>query len=277
MQDLKLASLALVGLTGVGLLIGERSGATSASGPPADDSTIGTVRSVGLMVNAPTGGGSADFPDLAFMGTFEKTRVALLLEHPAGGLIDLVPDASSLTVFRDDRGTDLRKQDAPFGPFEMMPRVAEDGRSLVFVVPSETLPDARASRLTVQGVVAALAAESTQVHRSEPAAIEDGAALTAGPWSFQLSEVGPSQWGDGWSLTLNSRTDVSTVVRYALVDGAGAEIALDVSMTMSGGGSWQQTLESAQAVERGSLLVESWKDPEVVRVPFEVSLGLGLH
>ena len=229
-----------------------------AEGPPP------TVSVVGLMVNMPIGGGSPEFPELAFFGTFDRTSVALKLDYPPGGLIDLRREDSTLTMFADDHGNDLRKLDQAFGPFEMNPRVAEDGKSLVFIAASKSLPHGRCNRLLVKGEVAALRAETKLIGRARRVEIAEGTRFSIGPYSFEVSSAGPSEWSEGWSVTLVSNTDLSGIVRYALVDASDNEVPLQPSMSIAGGGEWQQTLECERSFEQATFLVEYWESPEVV-------------
>lgn len=104
-----------------------------------------------------------------------------------------------------------------------------------------------------------------------------GTQVEVGPYSFEVIEAGPSEWSEGWAFSLRSEADLSAIVRYALVDQQGQELELNRGWSMSGGGTWTQSLVCATAQERATLVVEYWKDPEVVRVPFDLSPGLGLR
>ena len=73
------------------------------------------------------------------------------------------------------------------------------------------------------------------------------------------------------------KTDLAPVLRYALVDAEGAETELQTSMSMSGMGTWKQTLVHPTPLETGSLRIEYWADPGQVELPFSVSAGLGLR
>ncbi|MEM7309070.1 MAG: hypothetical protein AAF682_20470 [Planctomycetota bacterium] len=241
------------------------------------------VKPVGLMINAPVHTGEDPAlednfgVELAFFGTFERTRMALELFYPKGGIIDLDNEASTLSLFEDDRATDLRKEDEHFGPFEMMPRMSEDGRYLAFVVPSDKLPDKNASKLYAKGVVAVRVATRAAEFDAEGVLFDEGTELSLGDFDFEITEAGPSSWGDGHSITLQTDRDTVRIVRYAFVDADGNEHELSPSMSMSGMGTWQQTLESDEELGRGTLRIECWQDMHTVEVPFEAEAGLGLR
>ncbi len=241
------------------------------------------VYPVGIMINSPTHTGADPESDdtfavdLAFYGTFEKTRLALELVFPKGGIIELKNEESELTVFEDDKGTDLRKTDQFFGPFEMMPRVAEDGRHLVFVAGSDKLPYPTASKLAAKGKVAVLVADQAESFKVENVKVAEGTTFSVAGFDFEIREVGASEWGEGYSLTLVTKTDPGPIVSYGMIDGEGQSIELRPTMSMSGGGSWQQTLDYDRPVEVAAFVVEAWQDPELLSIPFEVSAGLGLR
>ena len=284
-----LGTLAIVIGAGVVLLRGEQEPAVDFPRPSARRSVHGasespaTVRPAGLMINAPvhTGedpeSGDSFGVDLAFFGSFERTRVALELHYPKGGIIDLDNEASAVARFEDDRGSDLRKQENTFGAFEMMPRVSEDGRYLVFVAASDKLPDPAAARVAVEGTAALQVASSAETFRVEQLELSAGTEFSVGGYDFEITEVGPSAWGEGHSITLKTDRDTTAIVRYGLVDAAGNAIELSPSMSMTGMGSWSQTLDCEQELERATFELECWQDLQTVQVPFSVEAGIGLR
>lgn len=253
--------------------------ATPARAARAADSP--DVRVAGLMVNSPTrtGDPSSDGTfgvDLAFFGTFERTRLALELTRPEGGVLGIDDDRSRVTRFADDQGTDLARADNPFGPFEMLPRISPDGRHVVFVIPSESLPHERAARISAAGVVALRVASRREAFTAPDVHLAAGSSFSLAGFDFEVESAGKSEWGEGWSLTLAASSDLSPIARWALVLD-GAEVELRPSMSMSGMGVWRQTLELEHAVERASFRVECWQDLATVEVPFNVDAGLGLR
>jgi len=244
---------------------------------------VANCRPVGVMVNAPIdmGGtedeGMEDFPDLAFAGTFEQTRLAIRLDYPRGGIVELRGDHSVLDSFQDDLGADLRKEGAQFGPFEMMSQVSDDRRSVVFVVPSDRLPGPRATRLTASGTVALLVSNSNTEARSPVVSLAVGESIVAGPFTFRITRVGASEWNTGWSITLSTKQDLGGVRGFALIEADGTRVELSPSMSISGGGTWSQTLECERELESGALVIDYWESPRLAQLPFEVSAGLGLR
>jgi hypothetical protein len=247
----------------------------------ADTATPG-FRVAGVQVNSPAFSSAPTSDDvfgveLAFFGSSARTSLALEYTREQGGLIGLDGQASTLARFGDDHGTDLKGQSSFFGPFEGNPRLSEDGQHVLFVIPSETQPHAAAARLRAQGELGLMVASKTATVDSEPFDLEVGESLEVGPLAFEITEAGPSAWGDGHSITLSSRKDLVEVVGWALVLDDGTDLELTPSMSMSGMGVWQQTLDFDHEVEHARLRIERWTDLQHVKVPFEVSTGLGLR
>jgi len=238
-----------------------------------------SARVVGVMVNAPTRGASEHFEELAFFGTTEKTRVAVEIFHGEGGLIDVRREESTIERFSDDRGTDFLDPDDFFGPVEMMPRIAEDGRSAVFVVSSDELPAAGASRITIQGEVSIVVADERAVSDATGIELSVGTTFSVAGFEFEVTESAGSEWSEGWNTTLQLREDPSAIVRWALVDPkTGTETEWNPTMSMSGGDIWQQTLESpTELAGPVTVRIEAWVDPQVVALPLELSTGLSLR
>lgn len=256
---------------------------TTTATPVATAAATPGFRAAGLTINTPVHTGvdpssDDDFGvELAFFGTFARTSLAIEYRHAAGGMLELDGEASRLERFTDDRGTDLANEDAPFGPFDTMARVSEDGRHIVFVVPSDALPAAGATGVTAAGVLAVRCGSRKEDVASETVALRKGGTLAVGGHELAIREVGPSQWGEGHALTLESRTDLAAIEAWTLVLPDGREVEASPSMSMSGMGTWQQTLELEEPVERASLRIARWADLRTIEVPFEVSAGLGLR
>lgn len=236
-----------------------------------------TLRAAGVLINSPLRTSGEDTEELAFFGTLSRTSLALELFVPQGGLIDMDRERSQVTLFTDDQGTDLLDEDELFGPIEMSPRIAPDGRSLAFVIGSKTLPHKLASRLRVQGKVLVRQATERVTYESKALALAVGTAFQLGAFRFEVSESEPSSWGEGWSTTLVTRQDPGAIVAWKLVDEHGVEHEWPCNMSIDGGGTWYRTLSSPERVEQAVVRIEAWKDVREGQVPFDVEAGLGLR
>lgn len=241
-----------------------------------------SVRVAGVMINSPLRTGSdpsvrgAVGVDLAFMGTHKRTRVALELDYPGGGVLDVDVEASSLSLFEDDMGTNLRDPGASFGPFELMTRRSQDGRFLAFVLPSGKAPYSTATTLHAEGVVAVQVAKDAQEFVSDSIALNEGSTFSVGGYEFEIVQIEQASFGKGHSITVRTAKDTAAILRYCLIDSDGLEVELTPTINRSGTGTWQQTLRYDRPLAVASLRVECWQDLRTVEVPFEVEVGLGL-
>lgn len=235
------------------------------------------VRVVGLMVNGETREELGGEPQLAFLGAQARTRVALEVVLPSGGIIDLDRESSSLELFRDDRGTNLAEEQPLGGPYEMLPSLAEDGRSIVTIAASNRLPATGAARIELRGSLSLITASVQKTHLSDPVELAPGAQLSAGPWSFEVTETGQAEWSDQWSFTLQTEDDLTPVLFWHVIDSAGARSEADPWMSMSFNSTRRQSLQCEQPVGPVRLELVAWDDARRVQVPFQTQVGLGLR
>jgi len=282
---MNLSSLALIGLlaipTGLGVVaLGQQK--TQKPGAASPVAQTPGFRIAGIQVNSPVHTGADPASDdtfgvqLAFFGTFARTSVAIELSRDAGGIIGLEDGSCRLARFADDRGTNLVKKDAFPGPFELS-RVSDDGRHLVFSVASDALPDPVAARLSLAGKLALRVATAQETFTAEDVDLDEGARFGVGGFALEVRGNEPSEWGEGYALTVASKRDLGTIVSWALVLDDGTEVELRPSMSMSGMGQWEQTLQLDREIEQAHFRITCWKDLQVVELPFEVSAGLGLR
>ena len=203
-------------------------------GMPRADTAVPKARAevVGVMVARPTAASTDSFERLGFAGTFSHTRLSIQMHNQAGGIIDLLRDDCRIEWFGDDQGTDLVDPEEMFGPIEMMPDIAEDGRSLVFIVGSKRSPHPKASRLEARGTLAVVCASQTERQEAR-VSLQKGAKFALGSYEFEVTATGKSQWSDGWTFELTSKQDLSPIVQFSLVTDGSAE-ELQRSMSMSG-------------------------------------------
>jgi hypothetical protein len=265
---LALIALAAI-LAGIGLVVSRQ------ESPPSEAPTASepAIRAVGLMVNAPVlaaGGG-----ELAFPITRSRTSVALELVFPAGELVGLVPAESDVRVFRDDLGLDLRRLEG-FGSLDVLPRIAPDRGSMVFLVSSDRAPTSGATALELAGSLSMLVAHERTLDASEPTPLVPDALLETGPIAWRVVSCGPSRYGAGWSLELETDSDPGSVHAFALRTESGARHELTPLLTINGAESWTLDLICDVPVAHGSLEVERWQEPERVVFRFEARVALGL-
>jgi hypothetical protein len=160
----------------------------------------------------------------------------------------------------------------------MMTRTSEGGQHLVFSIPSDRLPHAEAARVRVKGVLGLQVATETASYTAKGVVLQSGEDVSIGDHALRIESVGPNEWmGEGYSLTVSSSSDLAGILAWAFVLPDGTEVPLSPSMSMSGMGQWQQTLNYDRELEEIALRITSWKDLRKISVPFELATGLGLR
>jgi len=213
---------------------------------------------------------------------FPGVTVALLVTSPAGGLIEFDSRASEVTKLVDNKGTDLMVR----GEFSMpgftgSEDVSDDGKAMMIDVGGGGVPAKGADSIQVTGTLAIRRATQQKVHKADNVAVKADQKIEAGPVAFTISSVGKPDWGDNpLRITLEAKQHVDTIAEIRFLDAGGAVIESHRtgSMTMSMGDDVQVTLEFdlAKAVESFSVEVVYWTDLQTAKVPFDVTVRVGL-
>lgn len=212
---------------------------------------------------------------MPFPGSNAQVRLAIEYTSPTNDLIDWVHGECEITLFSDDRGTDLIDPDDAFGPFEMMPTLSEDKDKLAFILQSSKAISPGAGTIRAEGSIVLRRASERGTHRSKPVYLEPDAHVVCGPFDMEVTQAGPSQWSDGWEVTLQTGDDLGSVIAWSFVDEQGTRIELSPSSSISGMGTWAQSLTlPAEPETKGTLEMECWKDARSETVSFRVESGL---
>ena len=239
------------------------------------------IRVAGVQVQRPLERPSAFGGTSPFFGTDDCVRIALELdlERVQGAadkrVIELRTDASELTRFVDDRGTNLATKRTFGGPFDMQSRISEDGLGLLVTVLGNNAPERTAKTLEAEGRLAVLCAGQRTTETSDELGLVQGTHLQIGPFALKVGETGASEFdASRWAIEFITDDDLSPVIAWSLVTDAGEVVPLDVSMTWRMNQRTSVTLLAPRALERAKVRLERWTDAEVQNVPFSVITGL---
>jgi hypothetical protein len=214
--------------------------------------------------------------------------VALLVNVPGGGVIDVEDDVSKLTVFRDDKGKDLLKSGGGEGVFEragfgMMPQISKDGRLVLLEAQAPGCPTKGAAALRLSGEAVLRVASKTEEFAAQNVAIKPNTPIQAGPIPFTVFSVGkPDFGGEEYQLQvgLQARKEVSSVADIRFFDAAGKKLEVQRSMTSSTGDGVNATVQWLYLLkdkpDAVKVVITYWTDMRQVRIPFDLSVGLGL-
>ncbi len=214
----------------------------------------------------------------------EGTQVSLLFKSEGKGIVKIDEEATKLTVFKTDQGTNFLKAKSRFsrGSFHFdLPRTSEDKKALITTLATSAFPKQGAKEIQLEGEVLLMLASQSELKKSEKVALEIGEKLVVGEESFELSQMGKSSWG-GYPLeiTLKSGVDHESFKAFRFFDGEGKEIASEQSGNSSFGRLGKRTYSVTYRLKSKPthlvLGLDAWSDLEEVQVPFSFKLGVGL-
>jgi len=244
------------------------------------------VQVLGLRLVAPSANaaGGEDIAAPAFHAT-PGTTLVLVCRPPEGGVIGLDTDASTVSVFHDDRGNSLlggvSKRGRAKSSIGSFPVVAGDGSAVRFEVEGGKLPAADATAIEVEGSLRVRLASGKASHQHDGATLAVQQPISAGPIAGKVTKVGAPEWGDAKlqvELTFPMALEQLAGVRFLTPEGKAIKASQSSSMRMGIGAktTTKLTFDLAEKVERATVVFDVWTDQREVDVPFAVSTGLGL-
>lgn len=239
----------------------------------------------GLRVVAPSG--DKDDMNMRAFNWNAGTSVAVGISLPQGGIIALDRDASKITAFEDDRGTDLWEgtQASKFSnsQLDMMPQIAEDTRSIVFDVDGQGVPKAGANSLTLRGTVQLWVASDKAKFAAKNVTLKKDITFKVGPRTIKVTKTGAPGFGNkaSFATTFRLEGDTADIAEISFLDARGNELsARRQSSYWSGSGKsrvnhWEFVFEE-KPVAPIYVVLTQWTDLKKQTVPLDLSFGVGL-
>jgi len=241
-----------------------------------------SIEAVGLTIAKAKPGDK--FGGSYLIGRPAGVAIILRLVEPNRSIVALDAEASRLTSFVDDKGTDLsapKKGASGFGSdwLGSFPDIGKDGHSCQFEVRGH-LPAKGAAKLSLRaeivyrcGTGAETIASTTQLTK--------GAAFPFGPVNVTIDEVKDASWGQSkMTFTLKSDKTFEAVKSVTFLDAEGKEIKHSAmgSGRMGFGKKFTYTRSFGlhRKVEKVTVKVEYYSKIETVRMPLDLTVGVGL-
>jgi len=243
-----------------------------------------TVEARGIRVVG-EGYGEGDFnQELRPFNWSKGTTVAMLIQYPKGGLIEISKDESKFTEFSDDKGTKLDAVKSKFSRESVsfsFPTIAKDGKAAMVQAVVAGLPAKGATTLSLKGTIAAVVGSKKETVKSEAAMLKKGSTFKVGGLTLKVEEVGKPDFGDAaLSVTLDVKGDLDKVASWTFLkpDGSKIETKEAGSSSMSFGASKQISMDFnlEEKVETAILQLELWLDREVVKIPVDLKVSVGM-
>ena len=228
--------------------------------------------------------GENEFYSLRAVNRQLGTKVGLLVTSSDKAIVKLDEEKSKVTVFSDDQETDLIKVKGRFGRKSGVFRMtseAKDGKAIITHVESSGVPKKGAKNLTLKGgLVVSLASKSKEV-RSELTVLKKGEKLVVGEDAFEVNSLGKPDWGDDpIQVELKSSVRYKAFKGFHFYDSEGNKAAShrsgSGSMGIVGKRTYTVSFNLKKKVDKIVLAVDEWSDLEVVKIPFDFTIGAGL-
>ncbi len=244
------------------------------------------VEMAGLQVTAKgyVSEGENEFNSLRAFNRQLGTKVGLLVTSSDKTIVKLDEEKSKVIVFSDDQETDLIKVKGRFGKksgvFRMTSK-AKDGKAVITHVESSGVPKKGTKTLTLKGgLVVSLASKSKEV-RSELTVLKKGEKLVVGEDAFEVNSLRKPDWGDDpIQVELKSSVSYKDFKGLHFYDTKGNKIESERSgsgsMGIFGKRTYTVSFNLKKKVDKIVLAVDEWSDLEVVKVPFNFTIGAGL-
>lgn len=242
---------------------------------------VNGVRVVGDGYKAKADAGNAELRPFNWT---KGTSLSLLLTTKDLSIVGLNEKESKLTVLADDQGTDFMKVKSRFSrnPYKFgWISVSQDGKALGTTVETEGTPAKGARQLVVKGELVVTTGSTFEKEQSGTVPVKEGTKVEVGGYKFKISEVNKPKFGDAkLSITLETNQDMDRLKGISFFDESGKELEADPSGSSSMGFgakmTYTRTYQLKKKVDEIEVGVLKWTDLKDVKVPVDLSVGVGL-
>ena len=198
------------------------------------------------------------------------TKLVLWVKMPAGtGLIEIDDDASLLSHFGDDKGTDLG------GSLDSFPDEFKDGSGATMDITSDGMPAAGATALVAEGTLVMNVATGTKPQKISAQRVENDKSFKLGQSTLTFSDVQTEEGELKFTLKLPRQT-MNGIKGVKFLDAKGQEL----EGRRNGSGYMNDEAEMSFAVKTDAKTLgmefEVWQGLKEIKVPFSVKGGVGL-
>jgi hypothetical protein len=242
----------------------------TAAAPQAPPSNPPQVSPIAVRVVGP--GLGANGSELRPFNESPGTVVVLAVQASKGsGIVEIDSRGSKVDSFADDKGQSLLEE----GRIGSFPKVAEDGSVAMVEVEVRARPSTGSAAVTAQGTLAIMLAAGSKPTRAAAVKLESGQTFKVGTATLTVSEAKVEEESTRITFGL-TRTMLTTIKEIRFLDAKGAPI--EARRAGSGYMNEKANLDYEAKTKDKSVTIEfeMWQNPRVVKVPFNVQVGLGV-
>jgi len=211
----------------------------------------------------------------------QGTTLAILVRQPSGELIGFDEQESVLSAFTNDKGDSLLDKKESFDEgFGSFPQVSKDGKAAIIELSAKRLPGKGARELRAKGSLAFKTGTQKKTAVEKAVALKKGTTFSVGPIEITIKQTGKPQWGDEpLEVTFEMGKAGDSLAGVRFLDDKGTPIkssaSSSASMRLAGMVKLNKSYRLARQVETATVEVTYWTDMKTVRVPFDLTVGLG--
>jgi len=205
----------------------------------------------------------------------DNTRVSFLVKYPGKQILG-VDSTSKLASMKDDKGNSLIDEKSSFQPnFSPYSQVAQDRTAvLVSVGTYGKAPGKGATKVTVKGDLVLSCGTDEKSEKSEKFKFEAKAKAKAGNFEVTVVQEKGGFGSEGPLFSMSSKT--RAVKSFVVKDGDGKAVELFARGWFGNNDNWTFNYALAKPLEEGTIHVTYFSKEEKVKVPIDVTVGLGL-
>lgn len=231
------------------------------------------VRIGGLQIVGP--GAGKDGRELSAFNTFSPgIKLYLVIDAGSPGqVVEILEDDCEVSAMTDDTGKNLL-EGADWGSF---PDVSEDKRYGAIELSANGRPAAGATKIMVEGSLAYQTSTGSDVHEIGKTALTKGTKLDWSGGDVTVGDVAESEWSEGIEVNLEmsaSLMEKIKEIRFYRAGGEQLETGGSGYMIMGSAATLSFTLPEKE--DEVSFEIETWKGLETERIPFSLTVGLGI-
>jgi len=218
----------------------------------------------------------ADSKQFPYAFPVDNTRVTFLLKYPGKQFLGVDP-SSKLTTLKDDKGNSLMDEKQAFAAnFGTYPQIALDRTAMLVMVSAYgKAPGKGATKLILKGDLVVVCGTDEKSEELKKFKFEAKAKAKAGDFEVTVTqEKGGFDGKEGPQFTMISKT--RAIKSFVVKTGDGKSAEVYPRGWFPSGDKWTFNYALAKPLEEGSITVTYFAKEEKVKVPIDLTVGLGL-
>jgi hypothetical protein len=207
-----------------------------------------------------------------------STRLRVLFKLPNQSMLGLDPNACKLTSCKDDKGTDLTKDESPFTPKwvdHYSVRISKDGKAAEVGLFFPGYPASGATKISLKGSLAITVGKDEKTEEKKGVTLTDNGVMVGTFKVVRPQFIKP--FGNQTPVEVNSPANNIKGVQF--FDGNGNELKTFLAVRGTGGFGdkmyFRVEYDVTNLPENFTVRVTYYAKTETITVPLEVETGIG--